>query len=94
MWNDKTPKWQLPVVIILCIFASLAFTWLIINYGNYESKTHDVVEGRVVETYRELRVGAEDWTTVIERPDGTRTSLPGKLGEEGEIIKVRTHRKE
>lgn len=29
MYNDKTPKWEMPAVVILVIFAAMAITWLI-----------------------------------------------------------------
>jgi hypothetical protein len=52
------------------------------------SKLSDNVDAVIVKVYWELRIGSEDWTTVVKLPDGTRRSLKGKLGREGEVIIV------
>lgn len=43
---------------------------------------------RIVDVYHEERWGLNDWTTVIETPEGRRTELAGQLGKTGEYITV------
>lgn len=47
------------------------------------------INGKIVEVYRELRIGSTNGTTVIELPDGRRVKFYGRLGKKGDIINVR-----
>ena len=73
--------------IFLIIGAIIAFI-MSLSYKPVISTLPDTVDAVIVKVYWELRLGTEDWTTVVKLPDGTRRSLAGKLGKEGEVIIV------
>jgi hypothetical protein len=47
------------------------------------------INGKIMEVYREIRIGTTNGTTVVELPDGRRVKFYGRLGKKGDIINVR-----
>ena len=47
------------------------------------------INGKIVEVYRELRIGSTNGTTIVEMSDGRRVKFKGRLGKRGEVINVR-----
>ncbi len=50
--------------------------------------THQMVSATIVKVYKEFPSIGQDWKTTVELPNGIRKVMPGKLGDEGEMISV------
>ncbi len=50
--------------------------------------THRRVQVKVIKVYKEFPSIGQDWKTTVELPNGVRKVMPGKLGDEGEMISV------
>ena len=51
--------------------------------------THQMVSATIVKVYKEFPSIGQDWKTTVELPNGVRKVMPGRLGKEGETIRVR-----
>jgi len=48
-----------------------------------------MVSATIVKVYKEFPSIGQDWKTTVELPNGVRKVMPGRLGKEGETIRVR-----
>lgn len=48
------------------------------------------IDVKIINVYREFKFGAADGTTVVELADKTRVKLNGRLGKNGETIRLKT----
>jgi len=54
------------------------------------SVEREQVSVKIVDVYREFKIGRPSGTTVVAMPDGSRVKLDGRLGKKGEVITVTT----
>jgi hypothetical protein len=73
-------------VLVGLIAMALAFS----IHKEVEASRPVPIQVKIVDVYREIKLGRVNGTTVVEMPDGTRQSLDGRLGKKGETITIYT----
>lgn len=80
----------LEALVLLIVVAVIVVA--IVGFAHFSSPKIQIVDVKIIDVYREFKLGTENGTTIIELPDGTRRALNGRLGEKGETIKIQIYK--